>query len=370
MKSKMLINASILSDHNTGLGVYTEQIVSRVCPLLTEMDVEYDILCGSEAFLPAHLRFAWTPSRASGPVSRGMMNILLAFRGYDLIWSTTQHGAIIPCRQVITVHDITPMKYPKGRNHQAFYYKYILPKVIRSSLGVITVSDNSKKDILDVYGSDIASSDDVQIIRESSAPLSRIDERESFSICSQMGVIPKHYFCVTGIHYDYKNIELAIEAIALGVLSSDLKLVIVGSNDNEYGRRLKALVESYSLESTVIFAGFVNDREKTALIQNSIACVYPSRYEGFGLPVLEAMNLGVPVLCSSASSLPEVAGDAAIYFDPDDVIMLASAMSLVADNEGIAKRLVRLGELNLQRFDWNEIARQMAGYLYGMLKVQ
>ncbi len=122
-------------------------------------------------------------------------------------------------------------------------------------------------------------------------------------------------------------------------------------------------VHALGLEGDVRFTGYVSDVEKAVLMRGARAFAFPSLYEGFGLPVLEAQSAGVPVVCSNTSSLPEVAGDAALLVDPLDVPAIAMALSTALFDEPARARLSAAGRANLARFSWDHCARVILNLL-------
>lgn len=361
--SDLLINASILAKNNTGLGVYTLQMLKYLCPILVEEGISFDIMCGSKDYLPDDLKAYAKVVPFNGVVSRNLNTSKVYNDGYKLVWSTTQHGSIFShTNQIISIHDITPILYPNGRLHQKFYYKKILPLLISKSVSVITVSDNTKKDILTNYSKQIHSDEKVKVIRESIEKIER-DNSNATDILNKFGVTKNLYLCITGIHYEYKNIHLVLKAFAENKALQNLKVIIIGNDNNQYGKYLHSLSEKYNLNDIFIFTGYISKKERDALLSNSFACVYPSLYEGFGLPLLEAMQAGVPVISSNASSLPEVGGDSAIYFDPTSTDDLCNKILMLLNNKELRNEYISKGYKNLLRFDWNNIAHEMFNHL-------
>ena len=342
MKLKILINAIILSSKNTGLGVYTYNLLESISPKLKDNNIEFDILVSNSEFLPLNCRSNAKIVVFKGFLQRNKILKKIDLSEYDLVWSTTQHGnKKLKCHQIITIHDLIPYFFPKGRIHQYVYYKFFLPKILKDCDYVFTVSENTKNDISKIYNYD-------------KSKIVNAYEAIKYQNNGEVKILDKYeHFSVTGIHYSYKNIQLVIEAFHKYEDLRKYKVFIIGNNDCEYGKILSALIEKYSLNECFIFTGFISNEEKNRIISTSIASIYPSFYEGFGLPILEAMDLGVPVLSSNSSSLPEVGGDASIYFNPNNVDELYEKIKFVI-NCNNREEIIKKGFLNLKRFSWDK----------------
>ncbi len=336
---KLLINALILQERNTGLGVYTYNVLEHILPKLVDAGVETRIMCRKKAFLPANCQDAYLEVDYHNFVQRNKIVDKYATGEYDLLWSTTQHGSLrAKCPQIITIHDLTPLFYPKGRIHQYLYYRFLLRRIIKKSKAVITVSENTKKDICNVYK---CSADKVINAQEFIA-----DEH-----LHSPGIKFENHFNIVGIHYPYKNLHTIITAYYEYDDLRKYTLYIIGDHECKYGKSLQKLVNKYTLQKSIKFTGFLSGESKNKIIKSSFATIYPSKYEGFGLPLLESMSMGVPVLSSSASSLPEVGGDAAVYFDPDSTKSFYNAFSRLAESD--RESIIEKGFSNIKRFSWD-----------------
>jgi glycosyltransferase involved in cell wall biosynthesis len=167
------------------------------------------------------------------------------------------------------------------------------------------------------------------------------------------------YLLYLGTLQPRKNLIRLVEAFALlQPLSVDLRLVLAGKR-GWHCDDLTARVRSLGLSGRVVFPGYVDDDDKAALISGATALVYPSLYEGFGLPVLEAMACGTPVLTSNVSSLPEVAGDAALLVNPLDVDDISAGMSRLITDADLRRSLVIEGYAQVRKFSWANAAHQV-----------
>lgn len=342
---KILINALILSSKNTGLGVYTYNLLNCISPKLKENNINFDILVSNSDFLPENCKGNAKVIDYSGFLQRNKLIKKIDLSEYDLVWSTTQHGnRKLKCQQIITIHDLIPYFYPKGRIHQYIYYKLLLPKILKYCGCIFTVSENTKIDISKIY-------------KYEKNKIINAYEAINYSNNGEVRKLNSYdHFSVTGIQYFYKNIQLIIEAYHKYQDLRKYKVYVIGNNACNYGRYLLSLVDKYSLTDYFIFTGFISNNEKNKIISTSIASIYPSFYEGFGLPILEAMDLGVPVLSSNTSSLPEVGGEASIYFNPNSVEELYEKMTYIINTKD-RDEIVKKGYKNLERFTWDKSSK-------------
>lgn len=352
--NKVLFNATILKKNNTGLGKYTYELLKQVVPELIKKGNNVEILCGNKEYLPKELWSYAYEINYNGKYSRNY-NVKKYYKKCDkdtLIWSTTQHGYKTTAKQIVTIHDVTPIKFPKGRISQYIYYKFFLPSVLKNTDLVFTVSESTKKDIVDIYKYNHLN---IKVVYEALE-----NEKLEFdeSSLKKYNLLKNEYFVIVGIHFPYKNIEIVLDALKNEKLKEN-RLVIIGNSNNEYGMKLKKYVDKLGIANRVQFTNYIENAQRNALIKNSKACIYPSLYEGFGLPVLEAMRIGVPIISSNASSLPEVGGEAAIYFNPYNIEELIKILDDVNNNRIDMEKRKELGIENLKKFNWEQVKENM-----------
>jgi len=221
----------------------------------------------------------------------------------------------------------------------------------RRSRRVLTVSQASKDDILHYLH---APADKVEVIHNAiDTRLAGEPTPEEVARVRERFLLTAPYVLYTGNIKPHKNIERLIEAFSIlrqrG--SQDVKLLIIGDEISKYPS-LRRLVHRFQLHQHVRFLGFVPNATLAVLYRLAAVFVFPSLYEGFGLPPLEAMAAGAPVITSNVSSLPEVVGDAAILIDPMDAGAIASAMARVLADPGLRADLIRRGRERVKAFSW------------------
>jgi len=360
---RILINAMMLRRQNTGLGFYAKKILSYA---LTELVNRYEvtILCNDAEYVKSVLGYEgveYVEICRKNAVLRELAVGRYTYANasnYDLLYSMSQHGFpfIKGITQIITVHDIMPYLYPKGRWHQYIYYKLYLPIVFRNITKIVTVSQSTKRDLKSYYGYENV------VVTYCGTNFSV----PSF-IASDWNSNRRKQYIILGIHYPYKNLHSVIKLFVDDARFCDRELVIVGKYDNAYGQQLIKQVEQANAGNRIKFIGYISDEEKQDYIKGAYALIYPTKYEGFGLPVLEGMAHGIPVACSNTSSLPEVAGNAAAMFDPNDLEDMANKI-LMIDDEIYGRRLVSLGFENIKRFTWEDSAKKVLEVIEDALK--
>lgn len=358
LKKDILINASILSEHNTGLGVYTYQLLENVVPKLIKKGITLDIMCKCEKFLPENCSEYAKVIGYNGVISRTIKTNLNYNSNYKIVWSTTQHGGIFSkTNQIITIHDLIPLMYPQGRMHQYLYYKFLLPIIIKKCKYIFTVSQNTKNDIITYYN---VSPDKILVMYEAINYTNKKINRTDFKILEKKYSINKNkYFLIIGIHFEYKNIHAVIEAYRTSEKMKEVKIVIIGKDSGKYGDKLKKIINENKLEDKIIIMGYVGENIKETLIENSIAIIFPSLYEGFGIPILEAFEKKAAMICSNTSSLPEVGGNAVLYFDPKNCNDIKKNMELIIEHPQIKEILIERGVVQKEKFNWNDISENI-----------
>jgi glycosyltransferase involved in cell wall biosynthesis len=286
--------------------------------------------------------------------------VTLARAGVDVFHAP--HYVVSPlttCPYVVTIHDCIHLRFPQYLpNRLAPHYARVMMRTAaRRAAKVLTVSRASKDDILHYLG---IPADKVEVIYNAldsrlatpptAADVTRV--RDRFLLTSP-------FILYAGNIKPHKNLDRLIEAYALlrrrGIVG--VKLLIIGDQISKYPN-LRRLVHRFQLHQHVRFLGFVTDETLAALYRLAAVFVFPSLYEGFGLPPLEAMAAGTPVVTSNVSSLPEVVGDAALLIDPTDPGAIANAMARVLGEPGLRSELVRRGHERVKAFSWDRsIAR-------------
>ena len=277
---------------------------------------------------------------------------------YDLVHDPTGVSPLlfVSTKRIVTVHDVIPYVYPQASSRlDLLIYRYWLPVILGKMDAVVTDSRQSQNDICRYLG---VERDKVVVIPcAAGQSYFRVDSARVRQVLRQYG-ITRPYILYVGSIETRKNLPRLLEAYAeLQKWSTSWQLVIAGAPKWGAGPVYEA-VERLQLTAPVYFTGFVEEAELPALYTGADLFIFPSLYEGFGLPVLEAMACGTPVITSNTSSLPEVAGEAAMLVDPFEVEELTYAMRCVLSDPDLAHELRVQGMEQAARFSWQQTARE------------
>ena len=234
-----------------------------------------------------------------------------------------------------------------------YYFPFMIKKSVRNSDLIISVSENTKREIIkyiDIKPEKIR----VTLLAANIFPIEKIKNEKDF--LRDKYRIDTNFLLFVGMIEPRKNIELIIASLEK-IDDENIKLVIVGKKGWMF-ENLYREISRRKLEKRIIFAGYVPDEELVYFYRNAEIFVYPSYYEGFGIPVLEAMKSGCPVITSNISSLPEVAGNAAILIDPNREEELTIAINLILIDKTVRENMIKKGFDNSAEFDWEKTAER------------
>jgi glycosyltransferase involved in cell wall biosynthesis len=297
---------------------------------------------------------AW-PGRPSCPLSRlapGLFHAPHYLKPYRT-----------PCPSVTTVHDLIPLRCPPALPSRArrLLFRLAVWLACRTSTVILTLSEASRHDLEEVFQLPPGK---VHVTPAAAEESFRPQPEEEVERVRRRYGLPARYILYLGSHKPHKNLSRLVEAWAQVRADVDphnrgpeIKLVLAGREDPRYPQTRRRARVTGANES-VLFPGDIAERDLPALHSGATLFVYPSLYEGFGLPVLEAMACGAPVVCSNAGALPEVAGDAALSVAPQDVRALAQAIGRTLTDEGLRRRLATQSRAQAARFSWDRTARR------------
>ena len=356
---------------NPGIGRYMKCLTEAV--VLQAPEHEYLLILpeGGEALVDAPAAIKIFP-RLKYYSLREQIELprILARHKIDLLHSPHFLLPLVrPCPVVATVHDVVYLACAQDLPSRAgrLYYHGMMQACSRLAARIITDSEHSRKDIERVLGADPAKIEviypgvDQQFFRVT-------DPVRLGAVRSNYGLDHDYILCV-GIYKPRKNHAGLLRAFRRMLENGANTQLVIAGPMAEGEPVLRRLAAELGVSERVVFTGFVDEPDLPALYSAACVCACPSMYEGFGFTVLEAMACGTPVVCSSTTSLPEVAGDAALYFDPLKPEDIAAQLLRVLGDERLRASLVERGRLNLKRFNWAETARQTLAVYHQALEM-
>ncbi|MCD6450968.1 MAG: glycosyltransferase family 4 protein [Acidobacteria bacterium] len=263
---------------------------------------------------------------------------------------------LLPCPAVVTVHDLIHLLFPQYLPHNwaKFYARYMIGRGVKRASRVITVSHSSKRDILRFFR---VPEEKIEVIYNGVAPelMEPLSSEELDKVRRKYGIY-EPFLLFVGNLKPHKNLRRLISSFArVAVQVPELLLVVVGDELHNHPD-LAREVEEKKLKGRVRFFGYTERGELKGLYQLAEILVFPSLYEGFGLPPLEAMAVGTPVVASNVSSIPEVVGDAALLVDPRDEEMIAKGILRLLNERGLKQDLIEKGKKRAKIFSWRKTA--------------
>jgi glycosyltransferase involved in cell wall biosynthesis len=277
----------------------------------------------------------------------------------DLLWTPS---TVIPfpirCTAVATVHDLAYFTFPESYQRiDVAYMRTAMPASFRRVAALLAVSDYTRRDIIRLFP---FAADKITVTYEAAAARYRsdLDDRLREAVRTKYA-LPQHYLFYAGSISPRKGLSYLLEAFAMLKQRYDLPQRLVFTGGWQWGNTgLTALMDRLGLRNEIVILGDVPGEDMPALYALADLFVYPSLYEGFGLPVLEAMACGCPVVSSNLTSLPEVTGDAAVLVNPRDVAALADALGRVLTDAALRDDLIARGLARVAAFSWEMTARK------------
>ncbi|MBP7967699.1 glycosyltransferase family 4 protein [Candidatus Woesebacteria bacterium] len=339
-----------------GVSVYTHQLLHHFARLATEREqflvylrrAPLDSMPPENDFFKYRIvkgRFLWS-------------QIFLPFELYmhkdiDIFFAPAHYAPrYCPVPIVVTIHDLSFFYFPNEFLQKDLYQlKNWTAYSIKKAKRIIAVSKTTKKDILKLYGVP-----DTQIDMVYNGFEKKIDKDEPITVLDKYNLHTGKYILYVGTIQPRKNLKTLIQAYDIFLKNNPgYKLVLTGKKGWMFEETLEAAQEHLKTKE-ILITGYETDENVIELYKNAFCYCLPSLYEGFGIPILEAMSNNCPVITSHTSSLPEIGGDACLYFDPRDPQELAAKLSQLHDNENLKQELIKKGKERVTQFSWKKSA--------------
>lgn len=348
-----------------GIGTYTHNLVQQ----LNEIDEfnKYYLIHGESKDIQIYktneeiLVKKYSFSKGSRSIWRYFSTPLKlkSMNQLDIVHDTYEIGPLsfkMPFKRIITVHDLSPFLFPNTFSYSTvLLHKILFSKTLRSVDKIITVSESSKYDLVTHFS---VPEDKIKVIFNGVDTRFKPLNKDNVNELLKMYNINFPFILYVGTLEPRKNIPILLKAYyQLKKRNINHKLVIAGKKGWKY-QEIFETIDKLNLKDDIIFTGYVPENDLPALYNAADLFVYPSIYEGFGLPPLEAMACGTPVITSNTSSLPEVVGNAGIMVDPLDINELAYSMHEVLTNSTLKIDLSKKGLERAKMFSWEKCARE------------
>ena len=355
-EKKIGLNGLLIHEYPTGLSRYSYEIIRRIMKQFKGNTVAYSSSPELIKEFPKSTTKSVPPFRypanfRSNSVRLSWEQVGLRYACYrdklDLLFSPIAEGILFPqLPQIITVLDLLPFHYPNLLPRWVPYYQYFLPAIIKGSSAVVCISEFTRQEVLERYPrvpEEILKVIHAGVDVEKFHPRSQGLIRERFDL--------KDYILCVGEIRPYKNIENIFRAMEL--IPNGPQLAISGKIFGKHKDKLENLANSLKIQNRIFWLGYVPDDLLPNLYSEAIAFIFPSLYEGFGLPIIEAMACGCPTLSSNRASLPEIGGKAVHFFDPKEIEDMAESIQKVCEDSEYRKTLSRLGINRAKSFNWD-----------------
>lgn len=353
LSSQLLINLSFLAAQPTGHSVYAKNIFTAL-KSLNPILLSNQSFSGFQSYkIPNNMapeqgtkghinRLRWTQFQ--------LPKLYRKLQGSLLFSPIPEAPLFTNCQYIVTLHDLIPLRFFSQFSPMRLYCRYYIPQVLKQAKHILCDSEATATDAIDFF--------QISASKLTVTPLAYDATHFRF-----LDLPTQNYFLYMGRHQPYKNLQRMIAAFASIAAHSDSEFWIAGSIDQRYTPNLIAQIEHLNLSNRVRFLSYFPYSELPTLINQAIALVFPTLWEGFGLPILEAMACGTPVITSNVSSMPEVAGDAAILVDPYNEAEIADAMNAIATNPQLHHELRQKGLDRAKQFSWEKTATETAAIL-------
>ena len=356
------IDARLVAYQRGGISIYIHRLVEALSEIAPEQE-EFTLLQSRRDSRPLIVKPAFQTHTLFTPPhhlwEQWTLPLELMGQPLDVLHSPD----FIPpfrrrCPAVITVHDLSFQLFPETKTAESLRYYNQIDRAVREAQGIIAVSETTRRDMERMLG---VSPERVDVVYHGVDRFYReVKNPQALREFCQAKGLPETFLLAVGTLEPRKNLSCLFQALSCAgnrLPRDQHKLVVAGAPGWRY-EETERLFASLGLEEQTIFFGPATEEELVLLYNSAWALVFPSLYEGFGLPPLEAMACGTPVIASSAPALPEVLGDAALYFDPHDPEELAGHLVRLAQDTPLRDRLRQAGLERARSFRWQDTAQR------------
>lgn len=351
---KLYINGRFLTQSVTGVQRYAIEVIKALDNLIESgflNKLRNNIIILTPKNITNNIKFKNIEIKKIGKLKGHLWEQvdLAQYTSGQMLLNLCNSGPLIKKNQMTVIHDVAV--YANGKNFSVLFrnwYKLLLKTQAVNSIKIITVSNFSKEEILKYLK---IRSNKIKVIYEGKEHFTEQKENQSYIYEKDLNTKP-YILAVSSLNPN-KNFGAIVKAMDY-LKSTDFNIVIAGGTDPKVFSQTDE-----DLPSNVIHLGYVSDSELKTLYKNAFCFVYPSFYEGFGLPPLEAMSIGCPVIISNRASLPEVGGDAALYCDPQKPEDIARQIKKMISDNNLRNELIHKGLIQSEKFTWEKCAYEI-----------
>ncbi len=352
--------------HNSGIGTY----IKNVLPGMIDSFDEVIVLANQEGID----EFEWKnsvktitfPYKIYGFLEQLYYSLIIP--ECDIFWTPHFNAplfGIASKKRIVTIHDVNHLSNPSNFNIlKRLWAKVLYKNAIKKSDQIITVSEFSKSEVLKYFE-----------VNEQKINVIHCGVKQTFGklkneeVCAL--ILPDSYFLYVGNVKPHKNLITLLKAYKEldKSIRATYKLVILGKKEGfiTNDHKIFDFIEKHNLEKDIRFTGFIKDHEVPIVYKQAAMFIFPSLYEGFGLPILEAMSCGVPVLSSDRASLPEIGGEASLYFDPLNPRELKEKITLLINDKKLQSEMIKKGIEHAKKFNWERSVQKYLEILNKLL---
>ena len=343
--TSIVFNGSYISKKNTGIGVVSMDLINSLHPYKITTLIPQDIGIRGDIYIPNNLspgsglkshfrRLCWLQNN----VPKLMNNLNSEYFLSPLL----EAPLFTNIKSIVLAHDLIPIRYP-SLSFLTLYHLTYVPLILKQSKIILCNSQTTANDLNRFY----------RVPSHKLFPIKLGFNNQKYYPIKK---IRKKFFLIIGRHNPHKNLGRVIKAFAYAKIK-DYKLIFVGPFDRRHTPSLIKLIEELNLEHLCVWKGWVDDSEKLSLLNECHALIIASLWEGFGLPALEAMACGTPVIASERGALPEVMGDYGYLINPFNVQSIAFAMNTVINDKKCFEKALQEGPLRAKSFNWFDTAK-------------
>ncbi len=343
--SSIVFNGSYITSKNTGIGVVSRDLVESLNAQNITTLIPEDIGVKGDIYIPNNL----APGQGSISHFRRLYwlqkvvpKIMNNLNAQYFLSPLLEAPLFTNVKSIVLAHDLIPLRYP-SISFLTLYHLIYIPLVLKQSKLILCNSISTANDLHSFYN----------VPRNKLLPIKLGFNNKKYYPLNKNR---KKFFLIIGRHNPHKNLERVIRAFSFAKIN-DYKLIFVGSYDKRYTPKLLEIIDDLNIRHLCEWKGWINDEEKLLLLNQCQALIIASLWEGFGLPALEAMACGTPVIASERGALPEVIGDYGYLINPLDIHSIASAMNAIVNDKKCFEKALNEGPRRAASFNWVDTAR-------------